>query len=325
MSISQKQLARELGVSVATISRVLNGKDNIAEDTRRRVENALRESGYFPDPAARSLKTRRTHTVGILVPDITEVLFGSIIKRATRTLEASGYGAILCDSDEKKVQERYYLDYLASRRVDGLILASLGAEPQRLIELKQSGIALVQIDNLVTEAADAVLIDNVRAGEMGIERLISCGRKRIGVIAGNQKEYTGRRRLEGCIRAAKSFGAELEIREGNFKENAGRAAMESLLDANVRPDAVFIHSSKMTYGALSVLRERGLSYPHDIGILGFDVRDPYGIVTPPLSSIVQPEADIGEQAAMRLVAAIEGKPTPQTAFMQPELLERESE
>ena len=322
MSVSQKALAEALGVSVATISRVLNGKSNVSEETRRRVEEKIRESEYSPHLLARSLKMCRTNTVGILVPDITEVFFGSIIKSATHILESAGYDVLLCDSDERLTAEETYLESLSGKRVEGIILASLGAAPETLDRIEKRGIHIVQIDNYVSEHHGAVLMNNFLAGQMGIRHLSGKGYRRIGVIAGNPQEYTGSERLRGCEEAAKECGVTLLVRNGDFKEPSGYAAMKSLLETE-HPEAVFVHSSKMTYGAIAALREAGVRYPADLGLLGFDIRDHYGICQPRLSGIVQPEAAIGEFAAKNLLAEIGGSPM-QTVFFEPELLERES-
>ncbi|NMA09195.1 MAG: LacI family transcriptional regulator [Clostridiales bacterium] len=327
MSISQKRLAETLGVSVATVSRVLNGKENVSPETRARVESLLRDSQYSPDLLARSLKTRRTHTIGILVPDITEVFFGAVIKSAVRFLETAGYDTLLCDSDENIRRERAYLDSLAGKRVEGILIASLGGECDDVRgtfgKTIGCGIPIVQIDNYVTTDCGAVLIENRRAGAMGIRHLYERGCRNIAVIAGSTREYTGRERLAGCREEAAKLGLELRVREGDFKERSGYDAMRSLLGEQPRPDAVFIHSSKMSYGAVAALRDAGLRYPDDLLVLTFDIRDVYGTCQPTLSSVVQPEAKIGALAAENLLAALDGEPA-RTVFLEPELLLRES-
>ncbi|MEA4823195.1 MAG: LacI family DNA-binding transcriptional regulator [Clostridiaceae bacterium] len=323
MSVSLKEIAQALGVSVATVSRVASGQGVVREETRLRVEEAMRSMGYAPNLVARSLKTRSTRTVGILVPDITESFFGGIIKSAVRTLEARGYGILLCDTDESREKEAFYLESLVRQRVDGVILASLGADEGVFSRLRDASIAVTQIDTLSTDTESAVLIDNRAAGVMGAEYLLSRGYRRIGVIVGSQREYTGRLRLAGTLTACRRGGAEPTVREGDFKEASGYTAALSLLDETDPPDALFIHSSKMTYGAIKALRERGIRYPGDIALLGFDLPDPFQAMSPGVSSIVQPEVEIGATAAELLLWRIAGKPC-MTRFLEPVLLERES-
>ncbi|MCI6908293.1 MAG: LacI family transcriptional regulator [Clostridiales bacterium] len=323
MSVSQKTLAESLGVSVATISRVLNGKENVSEETRKKVEEKIKESEYTPHLLARSLKKSRTNSIGILVSDITEIFFGAIIKSATKVLESSGYDVLLCDSDENLTLEQNYLESLSGKRVEGIILASLGAETEMLDKIENRGIRIVQVDNYISNRYGAVLIDNRFAGRMGMEYLFKKGYRRIGIITGNPEEFTGSERLKGCEEAGKDLGMELIVRNGDFKEPSGFSAMKSLLLETLRPDAVFVHSSKMTYGAIAALRAEGVQYPKDIGLLAFDIRDEYGIFQPLLTAIVQPETMIGEAAARNLISEISGMPM-QTVIFQPELIVRDS-
>ena len=306
-----KEISEELGLSIATVSRVVNNKANVNEATRQLVQDTLDKYEYAPNLIARELKTQTSRTVGIIIPDITEGFFGNVIRSASLSLQNAGYGVFLCNSDETLERETDYLRLLIRQRVSGLIVASIASDSRSIDKLREFGIPVILIDNLFCDESsyDAVLIDNVRAGYLGCAHLLKKGCRRIGIIAGNQKEYTGRKRLEGCRNAFRDYGAadpEPYIRCGDFKEGSGYHNMLDLLASCPELDAVFIHSSKMTFGAIKALRESGKLYPRDLSLVSFDLWDLYSSYTPSITSVVQPELDIGTKAARLLLERMEG-------------------
>ncbi len=332
MSSNLKEVAAALGVSVSTVSRVVNGKSYVKEETRERVLKALEELDYRPNMVARSLKNKNTKTVGVLIPDISEDFFDFVVKGIDSVLRKYHYSMILCDTDENPQTESEYLDLLVEKQIDGIILATVnndGGAIERF--LKSKGIPVVFVDNLpdIPHAYDAVLIDNGRASEVAVRHLASLGHKKIGIITGRVEETTGYERLAGYKKAVELLGlgnrASL-IRVGDYKERSGYENMCSLLDENPDMTAVYVSSSKMSYGAIKAIRERGLEIPEDIALVGFDVHDPSGLMFPRITAIMQPEERIGMVAAELMNRCLEEgeEHIHQKIVLDPELVVRGS-
>lgn len=303
MEYGLQEIANKLGLSVSTVSRVVNNKSTVKESTRKKVLECLEEYGYSPNFLARSLKTNKTQTIGVIVPDITENLFGNIIKGINDVLFEEGYSAVLCDSDESAENEKKYLRYLRDIRVDGLIVAMVNPDENIICEYFGDKCPVVLVDNTFDNDGkyDSVTIDNFKAGYCGTEYLIKKGHKKIGIIIGSTEQTTGRERLAGYLSAMKDYNLAVEdgfVKKGDYKENSGYSAMREFSDSDVT--AVFATSSKMTFGAAKLLREKSLTY-RDVALLGFDVEDTMGIIHPKITSITQPDRKIGEEAARILL------------------------
>lgn len=309
MEYGLQEIANKLGLSVSTVSRVVNNKSTVKESTRKKVLECLEEYGYSPNFLARSLKTNRTHTIGVIVPDITENLFGNIIKGINDVLVEKGYSAVLCDSDESAHNEKKYLRYLRDIRVDGLIVAMVNPDENIIREYFGDKCPVVLVDNTFDNDGkyDSVTIDNFKAGYCGTEYLIKKGHKKIGIIIGSTEQTTGRERLAGYLSAMNDYNLAVEdsfVKKGDYKENSGYSAMEEFFSEGQGISAVFATSSKMTFGAAKLLREKSLTYK-DIALLGFDVADAMEIIHPKITSIIQPDRKIGEEAAKILLHRLE--------------------
>lgn len=309
MEYGLQEIANKLGLSVSTVSRVVNNKSTVKETTRKKVLDCLEEYGYSPNFLARSLKTNRTQTIGVIVPDVTESLFGNIIKGINDVLDAQGYSAVLCDSDESVEKEKKYLRYLRDIRVDGLIVAMVNPDESIIREYFGEKSPVVLVDNTFESAGDysSVTIDNFKAGYFGTEYLIKKGHSKIGIIIGSTEQSTGGERLRGYLRAMEDYNLPVEegfVQEGDYKENSGYEAMNKFLGKDMNVTAVFATSSKMTFGAAKLMRERDIKYK-DISLLGFDVEDAMGVIHPKITSIIQPDRRIGSEAARILLDRLE--------------------
>ena len=312
MEKNLQDIAKELGVSISTVSRVVNNKNYVNEKTRTRVIQALEKYDYSPNLTARSLKTRSTKTIGVILPDITETLFSNIYNAITYVAENDGFSVILSDSKETPHIERRYLQYMLERRMDGIILATIDGGNEILKKYADKNIPVVFIDNQCSainysDQFCSVLLDNERASRIGTESLLNKGCQNVAFICGKIEEYTGYGRLKGYIDALNfRFGnsAKPLVGYGDFKEKSGYDAMCKLLESPNRPDGVVVSSAKMTYGAIKALRDYGLTYPRDIRLVGFDIYDPYEIIVPGITSILQPENEIGTKAAKVLIEHI---------------------
>jgi DNA-binding LacI/PurR family transcriptional regulator len=307
-----KDIARELDISVSTVSRVVNNKSVVNDKTREKVMAALAKTNYVPNQVARSLKKSATKTIGIIVPDMCEVFFGQIIHGIDSVVSKKGYSILLADSNESKQKEERYLDILFQQRVDALVLATVDMSGTKVMHYIDNGVPVVFIDNLpaINVAYDAVLIDNVMAGKMAVNHLLSLGHRRIAAIVGIVAETTGSGRLEGYRTALREAGVPVDenlIAYGNYKEDAGIACMEALLNHfDEHPfSAVCVMSEKMTIGAIKTIRVAGYRIPEDIAVVGFDMHDDTGLIVPSITTLRQPEKQIGELTGEMLIKRLE--------------------
>ncbi len=341
MFFNLKSIAKELNVSVSTVSRVVNNKDNVNEETRARVLALLNKYNYVPNEVARSLKNQTTNMIGIIVPDITEGFFAQIIKGADQILTENGYSLIFCDSNESEAKEKHYMELLFQKRVEALVLATVSKNTKPLRMYLDNDIPVVFIDNLpnLSESYDAVLINNAKASALAVQHLISNGHGRIAIIAGSQSETTGYERLNGYIRTLKSNGIQVDdrlIKYGNYKDDSGYCCMKELIKNKRHSDftAVYVTSEKMTLGALSAIREEGLCIPEDLAVAACDFHDKSGLIVPGITTIVQPEREIGSLTADLIIRRLKEKKfsvketeqetAKQTILLEPGLIIKES-
>lgn len=309
-----KDIAKELNVSVSTISRVVNSKTYVNPKTRKMVLEGLAKYNYVPNQVARSLKKQTTETIGILVPDISENFFAQIIKGIDEVLGKKKYSIILADSNEMPQKEEQYLGLLYQNRIDALVLATVAKEYSALNTYFANNIPVVFIDNIpnLDYDIDCVIINNQKASSIAVNHLIENGKKDIAIIIGSPNETTGYERLEGYKRALEQNNISINknlIKYGNYKENTGYSCMKELLEKrNENPfTGIFIGSEKMTYGAIKAIKEFGLSMPEDIALVGFDVHDKSGLITPGITSIRQPENNIGKIVADLIIRRLKEK------------------
>jgi LacI family transcriptional regulator len=330
MAMTLTKLAKIIGVSSSTISRVVNNKGYVSPKTRRKIQKALIEYNYTPNQVARSLKSRTTNTIAVIVPDISENFFAYVIKGIKTVLNENDYTMILCDTDENEAKEEQYINMLLQKQVDGIILATVSKHYKSLNQFLKSGKPVIFFDNLpdINISYDAVLIDNVKASSLAVEHLIKLGHRKIGIIVGKQNETTGFERLNGYKKSISENGMEIEDRLiciGDFKENSGFECMQRLLE-NKDMTAVYITSSKMTYGAIKAITQKGLKIPGDIALVGFDIHDPSGLISPGITTIMQNEEHIGLMAAELLFRKLksEGTPVSRKVLLEPSLIIRQS-
>lgn len=331
MSSRLKDVASKLNISVSTVSRVVNNKNYVKPEMREMVMKALDELNYTPNQIARSLKNKSTNTIGIIVPDISEDFFAYLIKGVDDVLSKNGYTIILCDTGENPEKEELYLNLLLEKQIDGIILATVNKTPKALDYLFNKNMPVIFIDNLpnIKRNYDSVIIDNSKASYIAVEHLIKLGHRKIGIITGKLDETTGYERLMGYRKAFMDYGIEIDedlIKTGNFKEKSGYENMKSLLKAGKQITAVYAASSKMAYGAVKAVRDEGLKIPEDIAVVGFDVHDASGLISPGITTILQPEGSIGKVAAELMIKRLQdkGEKLSQKIVLEPNLEIRES-
>jgi LacI family transcriptional regulator len=309
---TMKRIAGELGVSITTVSKVLNNREDIGHATRARVLAKVAELGYQPNAVARSLTLRRTHTLGIVIPDLMHSFFVEIVAGIEAAASARGYGLLLCSSNEDSGKERQELDMLRQRQVDGVVLASVDAEGNTdlLQQIASLGIGLVMIDrdDHPGVPCDRVLTDDLEVGRLATAHLISQGRKTIAHITGTQVLHA-KRRADGFRAAMKAAGLKLRpesIVRGGFKEADGYRGMQKLLSIKPRADAVFAANDPAAIGAMKAVWDAGLRVPDDVAVIGAGDIAMGDMLRVPLSTVSWSREELGRAAAQLLLDRIGG-------------------
>ena len=331
---TMKRIAGELGVSITTVSKVLNNRDDIGHATRARVLAKVAELGYQPNAVARSLTLRRTHTLGIVIPDLMHSFFVEIVAGIEATASAHGYGLLLCSSNEDPAKERQELDMLRQRQVDGVVLGSANASGNTdlLQQIGSLGIGLVMIDrdDHPDVECDRVVTDDTEVGRLATAHLISQGRRAVGHITGTQVVHA-RRRADGYRAALKAAGLKARpewIVRGGFKEADGYRGMQKLLSIKPRVDAVFAANDPSAIGAMKAIWDAGLKVPDDVAVIGAGDITFGDLLRVPLSTVSWSREDQGRAAAQLLLDRIDGDAMaprrPQRIVIPPRLVARRS-
>ncbi len=308
-----QDVAKRAGVSISTVSRVLNGSARVNGEVALRVRAAIEELHYQPSHAARTLQTNRSHIIGLLLTDIQNPFFTTLIRGVEDVAQRNGYSLILCNSDEDSAKERQYIEVLCAERVAGAIVVSINGRQRDLQLFHQHNIPIVAVDRRIADSdADAVLVDNVRGAREAVAHLVANGYQRIGIITGPPTATTGQERLEGYRQALRAAGitpdAQLE-RYGSFKEESGRQLTNELLDLEPALDALFVANNLMTLGALEAFYLRNIRVPDDIALVGFDEMPWAALSAISLTTVTQPVYEIGSTAAMRLFQRLQAPTT----------------
>lgn len=303
-------VARRANVSAATVSRVLSQPELVREATRDQVMRVVRELGYEPNLAARSLRTLRSSKLLLTVPDISNPFFSNVIRGAEQAAREAGYAVVLGDTGHDPAAEDQYAGMLRRREVDGLVF--LG---HRLPEALQAEVALRPGQAPIVNACEyspglgvsSVHIDNAAAAEEAVQHLLAHGHRAIGAITGPLDSPLSRERLDGVRRALSNAGhlSSLAVGTGDFSVEAGLREAQRQLEQAVT--AIFCFSDEMAIGALEAVRERGLACPGDVSVMGFDDIRLARYMTPPLTTIAQPSAEIGRRAVELLLRTLAGE------------------
>jgi LacI family transcriptional regulator len=296
-------VAHHAGVGAATVSRVINGGQNVSRKTLAAVQKAIDELGYHPSEAARSLKGARTKTIGLIVPSVADPFFAVTAAAVQEVARAHGTLVLLASSDNLPERESEHMVTLIQRRVDGLILAPSDAADADL--LKHAGFPVVCFDRpFPGDAASTVLSDNHGGAKMATEHLLRSGCKRILCLAGDSKLFTSQRRVRGYRDVVKAAGlpyiAELEV---NDLEGV-RDVLRRHLSGREKIDGIFCIKNALTIHAYKVLREMGVSIPGKVSLLGFDDFDLADTLEPPITVVRQPVVSIATKAAEMLFEAM---------------------
>ncbi|SMP61391.1 LacI family DNA-binding transcriptional regulator [Anoxynatronum buryatiense] len=328
MKFNIKDVAKRAGVSISTVSRVINSSKPVKPKTKDRVLEAIEELGYRPNAIARSLKVKHTQSIGIMVPDIANQFYPEVVRGIEDVANMYEYTIFLCNTDLDYEKELQYFTELEEKQVDGLIFMGNLISDALAKQMADAGIPVVLIG---TQHADmpSVTIDNAKAAKDAVGHLIQKGHQRIGIITGKMKDpLMGKARLEGYRQAlqeaAISWRSELVV-EGGYRFKSGYEGARQLLMLDEMPTAIFVASDEMAIGAMRAILEKGLRIPQDIAIMGFDNVDMAGKVYPSLTTIGQPMYEMGAIGTRLLTKYLQGEAvTASQVVLDYELIERES-
>ena len=326
---SISDVARESGVSIFTVSAVVNKKSHVGKDLRERVEEAIRKLNYRPNLIARSMIKQKTQTIGMIVPDIANPFFPMVVRGAEDAAQKQGYNLLLCNSDDTLSKEESALELLLSKRVDGILLTKASGDfpPSLQQMIREVNIPFVLVMRTYPRLTkDAVVNDDYKGAYEAVRHLARAGHKRIGLISGPMVVSNAKERWRGfrdALTAEKlPYEPELVI-EGDYRIDSGFRAGHSLLSR--RPDGIYVANHLMTIGLLMAAEEMGLSCPEDFGLVSFDDYPWLGVFRPRLTTVELPKHRLGSEAAELLIRRITGDyDAPVPRKLQPELRIRES-
>lgn len=299
-------VAREAGVSVATVSRALNDHPSVNPELVERVRLAAAKLGYRPNRVARSLRRQSTDVLALIISDVSNPFFTAITRGVEDVAQRNGFSVLLCNADENPEKEATYLRVAEQEQVAGVLLSphSAGTDVSRL---RDANIPLVVIDRPLDEEVDSVMVHSMQGARTATEHLIDEGWQRPSCITGPENAETARLRLEGYLSAIRSAGDRDEVFvHAPFRQHGGATAAAQLLDSDDPPDAFFVANAQMALGVLDELKRRGLRVGRDVGVITFDDAPWAPFISPPMSVIAQPAYDIGSQAAQLLAERVRG-------------------
>ena len=330
--VTIRDVARVAKVHPGTVSRALNAdtRSLVNEETAERVLRAAEELGYRPNPIARGLKTNRSYTIGVLIPDITNPLFPPILRGIEDRLGEAGYTSLIVNTDNDADRERSHIEAMRARQVDGFISATARLDRELLAEAAAAEKPLVLVNRSLEDgSAPAVTVDDAFGIRLAVEHIAGLGHKRIGHVAGPQNLSTGHRRYLGFVEAMTDAGLEVQreyVRFSKwFTEDEGARVCAELLDAAGELTAIVAANDLLALGCYDALEERGLRCPEDISIVGFNDMPFVDRLRPPLTTVRVPQREIGTVAAdLMLQRLTDGADGASQILLEPTLVVRGS-
>ena len=317
--IRLKDVAAHAGVSVTTVSHVVNASRPVASATEARVRESIAALGYRPDSVARALKSNRSRTLGMIVTSAHNPFFAEVIRGVEDRCYQAGYSLILCNSDDIDAKQLSYLETLRDRRIDGLVVMTAKNGAGFLEALSALPLPTVMMDAEPQPGWDMTVVndDSRLGGRLAIEHLLAQGIERIALLTGPRDHARSRERLSGALDALHAAGLGLA-------EDGHRAAHLLLADPADRPDAIFAFNDLLALGCLRAARDLGLEVPKQLSIIGYDDIEISAYLSPALTTIRQPIYALGTTAVDQLIARLEGTPFPGQTQLAPRLVERDS-
>ncbi len=325
------EVAKMAGVSIATVSRVINDNPNVRPLTRTRVQQVIKKLKYSPNRVAKRLRNRYAsgNLLGVLIPDIQNPFYVEVLRGIEDVTYDNKYALIMCNFSQDETKEKLYLDILQSESVDGLIAAPTHEHDQKVINLVKSGLPIVCVDRGLSGVdVDVVLVENKKGAFTAVDHLAKGGYRRIAYISGLPQLPSSQQREMGYMEALEANELPVDrelIKYGDSGHDSGVRLCEELLNLREPADAIFTGNNLITLGALETIHKRGLHIPQDIAIIGFD--DMYWSISlnPPLTAVRQPAYEIGKRAAELLIQRINDPARPTVSMiLKTELMIRNS-
>ncbi len=333
MILTIKDIAKKAGVSISTVSRVLNNKDLVKDETREKVLKVLETVDYIPNYTAKRLRENTISTIGIIVPDISAAFYAEMIKGVENKANEANCGLIVCDSQNDVKKQRSYTRYLYDGRVDGMIFVVPGLDDNELAKINADGLSII-VFGKDTESLGigSITVDNFNGAYQAVKHLILHGYKRIAYIGGMEahNDYDHQARMAGYRQAMDDNHLEIAdgyIDNGGYTEEGGTSAFARLLKLKNPPDAVFCANDEMALGVLKVAKKNSIKVPEELGLIGFDNIRICQYTSPTLTTVSQPTLTIGTLLGERLIFKLHNKNNNiinTNLVLKPELIVRES-
>jgi DNA-binding LacI/PurR family transcriptional regulator len=329
MKVTIYDVAKQAGVSISTVSRVINNTGRISEKTRKKVLEVMKELHYQPSIVASALTGKRTRTIGLIIPDVANPFFSEIARKVEDRGRELGFNVLMCNTDNNPDTEEMYLSLLQQKSVDGIIIGTTTKNYTVLNQLLQENFPLALIAQDIPELAiNVVRVDDFLGGYQAVSHLVSLGHEKIAIMLGNLSRTSDKYRLQAYRQVMEENGLKYEekwIVYTDYSLADGKRAALELLQSSPKPTAVFACFDSLAIGVYQAAKELGLNIPNDLSIVGFDNTILSTIVDPPLTTVAQPIDEMGRQVVDLLIDEIEGKnSTKQRIILPPELIIRQS-
>ncbi|GHU63010.1 LacI family transcriptional regulator [Clostridia bacterium] len=302
MATTIKDISKRTGLGLATISKYLNG-GHVLPENKVTIERAIKELDYSVNEIARGLKTRRTKTIGIIVPELDNTFFMQVVKAMEVVLKAGGYAVILNDCRSNKELEMESIEFILNKKVDGIISFPVSTHGKHLTAALEQHVPILLVDRLVPRLqgkVDSISVNNTNISREATQYLIDHGHRKIGIVVGPQDVYTSEERLRGYVKCMEENGISIDpdfVARGEYSVEGGFKALKKLLAKNKGMTAVYATNHDTTLGVLMAINEANLRIPDDISFLGFDSADWAKIIEPALTIVAQPISQLGRQGA----------------------------
>ena len=329
-----RDVAQAAGVSITTVSHVINGTRYVSDEVAGQVRRAMDELGYRPNVVARSLRSGKTRTIGLLLPDSSNLFFAEVSRVIEDVSFQNGYSLIICNTDDNPIKEKSYLDTLLEKQVDGILFISASSTSLNIQGIAQNGPPVVVVDREFDGLqADTVLVDNQLGGYLAARHLIQLGHRRIACISGPSERNPSADRLTGFRKAMGEAGLVVDenlFLRGDFRYQSGERCMHELVGLGRPFSAIFVCNDMMAIGAVKAAHNLKINIPRDLSIIGFDDIPLAEAISPSLTTIAQPYAEMATTATQLLLKRLDESRQRQPhspverVVLQPGLLVRES-
>lgn len=328
MSVTIKDIAKVAKVSYATVSRALSGHPEVSEKTKQRIRKLAKEMGYTPNAIAKGLVTRNTHTLGLIVPDITNPFFPEVAQGIEDYANRHGYQVFLCNSSWQLEREKEYLKTLYGKRVDGIVVAPSSNYVEHLVAKSYKDVPIVFAAYRPTvEGCNYVVTDDYKSAELAVGYLLKLGHRKIAFIGGPESDSTNKGRLEGYTDMLLKNGIPFHrsyIKHGQFKQKSGYELTKEVLLESELPTAILAGNDIIALGVIQAIEEFGLKVPDNISVIGFDDISFASLDKVQLTTVFQPKYQIGELCVDILLQIIKGSNQPIQKILEPTLVIRKT-